>query len=321
MDRHNVTIQQQVNHWLELERQGLTMEQQQVLNRWLGESRAHQTAYQESKQVEQLLSQFSEQDIAQLESPVTHSKLKSEITRRYFAIAACFALLTLSFFGYQTWFFQVNNDTFHASYQSSRGELRNISLPDNSLLTLDAKTSLAIDFDGNRRSNKLLSGRVLFDVASDKSRPFVISAGSTKITVLGTRFSVDKKADSVRIVVDHGRVNVQSQNQQITLTKGQMAVVGSDGIVKTEFAPNLNLVDAFKQGRLVFDNAPLNEVFEEFKRHHAISYTLTAQSTEQLVISGTFLASELENFLNLLPSVLPVEVKESNNHIVIVNNR
>ncbi|CAM4462033.1 FecR family protein [Pseudoalteromonas maricaloris] len=321
MDRHNVSIQQQVNHWLELERQGLSKAQQQALNRWLGESRAHQTAYQESKQVERLLSQFSEQDIAQLENPVTHSKLKPKTTQRYFAIAACFALFALSFVGYQTWFFQVNKDTFHASYQSPRGELRTISLPDNSLLTLDAKTSLAIDFDGNRRRNKLLSGRVLFDVASDKSRPFVISAGSTKITVLGTRFSVDKKPNSVRIVVDHGRVNVQSQHQQITLTKGQMAVVDSDGIVKAEFDPNLNLVDAFKQGRLVFDNTPLNEALEEFKRHHAMSYTLSTQSTEQLVISGTFLASELESFLNLLPHVLPVEVKEYNNHIVIVNSR
>ncbi|WP_223192030.1 FecR family protein [Pseudoalteromonas piscicida] len=288
MDRHNVSIQQQVNRWLELEKQGLTKAQQQELNRWLGESHTHQAAYQESKQVEQLLSQFSEQDIAQLENPVTHSKLKSKTTHRYFAIAACFALFALSFFGYQTWFFQIDNDNFHASYQSTRGELRTITLPDNSLLTLDAKTSLAIDFDGNRRSNKLLSGRVLFDVASDKSRPFVISAGSTKITVLGTRFSVDKKANSIRIVVDHGRVNVQSQNQQIELRKGQMVVVDSDGITKTEFDPNLNLVDAFKQGRLVFDNAPLSEVFEEFKRHHAISYTLSTQSTEQLVISGTF---------------------------------
>lgn len=321
MDRHNVSIQQQVNHWLALERQGLDKAQQQALSRWLDESRAHQTAYQESKQVEQLLSQFSEQDIAQLENPVTHSKLKSKTTQRYFAIAACFALFALSFFGYQTWFFQIDNDNFHASYQSTRGELRTISLPDNSLLTLDAKTSLAIDFDGNRRSNKLLNGRVLFDVASDKSRPFVISAGSTKITVLGTRFSVDKKANSIRIVVDHGRVNVQSQHQQIELRKGQMAVVDSDGITKTEFDPNLNLVDAFKQGRLVFDNAPLSEVFEEFKRHHAISYTLTAQSTEQLVISGTFLASELESFLNLLPHALPVEVKNTNNHVVIVNSR
>ncbi|AXQ98555.1 FecR family protein [Pseudoalteromonas piscicida] len=320
MDRHNVSIQQQVNRWLELEKQGLTKAQQQELNRWLGESHTHQAAYQESKQVEQLLSQFSKQEIAQLENSVAHSRCKPTTTRRYFAIAACFALFALSFFGYQFRPFQINN-TFHASYQSKRGELLNVSLPDQSFLTLDAKTTLSIDFDGNNRSNRLLSGRVLFDVASDKSRPFVISAGSTRITVLGTRFSVDKKTNSIRIVVDHGRVNVQSQNQQIELRKGQMAVLDRNGITKTEFDPNPNLVDAFKQGRLVFDNAPLSEVFEEFQRHHAISYTLTAQSTEQLVISGTFLASELESFLNLLPHVLPVEVKKNNNHIVIVNSR
>ena len=318
MDRQNLHIQQQVDRWLELEKQGLSQQQALALQDWLGTDSKHLLAYQESKQVEQLLSQFSEQDIQSLEQSVatTHQKIKRS-SQSPFAIAACFALLSVCLFSYLNWSTPLNSNAFQASYQTKRGEITDIELPDQSTLTLDAKASIYVNFDNEQRVNKLLKGRVVFDVASDKARPFVIDTGNSTITVLGTRFSVDKKSHSTRVMVEHGRVSVQNQRERIELVKGDVATIQTSGMVISKFDPEITLVDAFKQGRLMFDNTPLSEALETFNRHHDFSYTLATKSHDELTISGTFSASELENFVSLLPHALPVEVKNLSNHIII----
>ena len=85
------------------------------------------------------------------------------------------------------------------------------------------------------------------------------------LPALGTRFLVNLVDKNVRVAVDHGRVEVQSIDATgnklfvpIILTNGQMAEI------KPSLAPNKiagNALDAFAftQGRLVFDDATLNE--------------------------------------------------------------
>jgi len=318
MDRHNLSIQQQVDRWLELERQGLNQQQALALQHWLDADSKHFLAYQESKQIELLLTQFSEQDVQSFEQSVTTSHQSTQsVYQNTWAIAACFALLSICLFSYLNWPTPLNPAAFQASYQTKRGEITDFKLPDQSTLTLDAKASISVDFDDEQRVNKLLKGRVVFDVASDRARPFVIETGNSTITVLGTRFSVDRKSNSTRVMVDHGRVSVQNKHKRIELNKGDVATINASGIEVSKFDPELNLVDAFKLGRLMFDNTPLIEALETFNRHHDFSYTLATKHHDDLVISGTFSASELENFINLLPHVLPIEIRNLNNHIII----
>ncbi|WP_394193302.1 FecR family protein [Pseudoalteromonas atlantica] len=318
MDRQNLIIQQQVDHWLALEKQGLTHEQALALGHWLDADRKHLLAYQESQQVEQLLSQLSKQDIQCLEQTTSRPNQSTRHSGKSpWTMAACLALICVCMFGYLNWPTSLNSASFQASYQTKRGEITDIELPDQSKLTLDAKASISVNFDSEKRMNKLLKGRVLFDVASDKARPFVIGTGNSKITVLGTRFSVDKKSHSTRVMVEHGRVSIQNQHERIELSKGDVATIYASGIVISKFDPEITLVDAFKRGRLMFDNTPLNEALETFNRYHDFSYTLATKSHDELTISGTFLVSELENFVTLLPHALPVEVKNLNNHLII----
>jgi transmembrane sensor len=318
MDRQNLHIQQQVDRWLELEKQGINQQQALALQDWLDTDSKHVLAYQESKQVELLLSQFSEQGIQSLEQSVTTThQTATRTSQSSWAIAACFALLSVCLFSYLNWPTPLNSAAFQAYYQTKRGEITDIKLPDQSTLTLDAKASISVNFDNEQRVNKLLKGRVVFDVASDKTRPFVIETGNSTITVLGTRFSVDKKSHSTRVMVEHGRVSVQNQRERIELSKGDVATIKVSGMVISKFDPEITHVDAFKQGRLMFDNTPLSEALETFNRHHDFSYTLATKSHDELNISGTFSASELESFVTLLPHALPVEVKSLNNHIII----
>ena len=309
MDRQQTQIQAQANKWLEQQKMGLTQLQQQAFIKWLNISEAHQAAYQQSVQIDQLLTQFSEHEITQINTP--HPKRFSPL----WAIAACVACLMLSVTGYQFWPNEASQPHYTAHYKSNRGEQFDIALPDGSQLSVDAKTQISLAYSPNTRVNTLVQGRVLFDVASDPQRPFIVSTDDTKITVLGTRFSVDKKANSTRISVEHGRVKVQKNRHIIELVQGQHVVFSEHGMNVQTMDPTL--VDAWKSGRLVFSNASLIEVCAEFNRYHDAEFKFTDDLAGSLKISGTFSAIQLDNFLNLLPHVLPVEIKNKNNQVLI----
>lgn len=309
MDRQQTQLQLQANTWLEKQKVGLTASQKQAFIQWLNTSKAHQTAYQESVQVERLLMQFSEHEIEQLNTPKPKRFLST------WAIAACAACLMLTITGYQLWPNEVSPTQYTAHYKSNRGEQFDIALPDGSQLSVDAKTQISLDFNPNSRKNKLVQGRVFFNVASDLQRPFIVSTDDTKITVLGTRFSVDKKKHSTRISVEHGRVKIQNNHHLIELVQGQHVVFNELGMDVQTIDPTL--VDAWRSGRLVFSNAPLVEVCAEFNRYHDTEFTFSDDQVAALKVSGTFSAVQLDNFLNLLPHVLPVEIKSENNQVII----
>lgn len=330
MNRQTLAIQAQANKYIELEKLGFNANQRTEFEHWLNACEAHQTAYQESKQVDALLAQFNESDIAgettvttllkpQSENtPTTESKVKVWL-KNYRAIAACCALLMISVLSYQLVPNMLSQQTFVAEYQSTRGELLEYTLPDNSHITLDAKTQLSLAFNNKQRLSKLTSGRVLFDVESDKARPFVVNAGNTKITVLGTRFSVDKKANQVRVAVAHGKVAVQMNGHNVVLSQGEVALINGNTIKRDTIA-HVN-VGAWQQGRLVFNNEPLVNALHTFKRYHNRDVIFTDAHAEQLRLSGVFSASELDDFVNLLPHALAVEAKIINNQVVISSKK
>ena len=314
MTRHQTAeqLQLQANQWLELQRIGLNKQQQQAFLHWLNESPEHHAVYQQSQQVDQLLAQFDDAQTAAISSPSNHFRF-----RKVWAIAACVAILMLSLTSYQFWP-STSNPNFNAQYQSARAEQLDFVLPDGSKLSLDAQTQLALQYDTKQRVSHLKQGRALFDVAKNPQRPFIVNTNRANITVLGTRFSVDSKSNSTRISVEHGRVKVQSTRHAqhlIELVQGQQAVLNDQGVDVQSMNPQL--VDAWRNGRLVFNNVPLNEVCAEFNRYHDADFEFTDQSVSNLMLSGTFSASELDNFLDLLPHVLPIKIKNNNNHIVI----
>jgi len=69
---------------------------------------------------------------------------------------------------------------------------------------------------------KLEAGRVDCRVAPRHGRPpFAVQAGETRVTVVGTRFSVERQQEGARVVVREGIVRVQSGEQSVLLNAGQ----------------------------------------------------------------------------------------------------
>ena len=86
-----------------------------------------------------------------------------------------------------------------------------LPLPDGSVATLDAHSTLSYQPFGPASRELSLHGAALFAVAHDAARPFTVEAGGFRTTALGTRFRVVSRAGgrvSVRLL--RGRVVVRA---------------------------------------------------------------------------------------------------------------
>lgn len=93
-------------------------------------------------------------------------------------------------------------------YQTQVGEVKDVTLPDGTLVTLNTNTAITFDFSGDTRKLELKHGEAFFAVAKDPSKVFVIDTGQQFIRVIGTKFNVRKNANSLQIAVKEGLVAV-----------------------------------------------------------------------------------------------------------------
>jgi transmembrane sensor len=158
---------------------------------------------------------------------------------------------------------------------------------------------------------------VIFDVAQDVSRPFVIDGGLVRITVLGTRFAVDRFAGKERVSVDHGRVRLTTgsvwNRQTLVLEDGQVAEVDSlaEGIAPPRRIdrPAMDAF-AFEQGTIVFDGASLGEIAEMLSRYRGKPVRVGPGADTIPPFTAVAHLSNLEGFLTSLSRIYPVSLTE-----------
>jgi len=66
------------------------------------------------------------------------------------------------------------------------GEIRQVPLADGSRLTLDERSRVSVQYETATRRVRLEFGEVLFEVAKDPKRPFVVQAGNIRVRAVGT---------------------------------------------------------------------------------------------------------------------------------------
>ena len=75
-------------------------------------------------------------------------------------------------------------------YATSIGERRDITLADNTVVTLNTGSKMSVDYSTGSREVFLVRGEASFQVTADPSRPFIVNAGMRRFQAAGTRFNV-----------------------------------------------------------------------------------------------------------------------------------
>jgi transmembrane sensor len=91
---------------------------------------------------------------------------------------------------------------------TERGERREVVLSDGSVVQVDPETRLRVKYTAQARRVFLERGRVLFHVAKNKDRPFLVDADGATVRAVGTTFGVERQSRRLVITVAEGKVLV-----------------------------------------------------------------------------------------------------------------
>lgn len=202
---------------------------------------------------------------------------------------------------------------YRAEFATALGERKHVALPDGSVIDLNSRSRLQVRYEQNRRVIELIAGEAMFSVEHDPSRPFVVEAGSGKVTVTGTRFDVRRDATQTRVAVEQGTVKVQASdapdNQFINLSAGLGTSVDAHGRVLPAYAVNPAELTAWRNGKLVFNNASLSEVAAQVSRYRDKPLIVSEPNVASLRLTSVFRSDDTDALLKALPSILPVTVR------------
>lgn len=179
----------------------------------------------------------------------------------------------------------------------------NIILADGTKVYLNTVSSIKYPtrFNGNERIVEL-EGEAYFEVAKNKSKPFIVKSDTQSIEVLGTHFNVYAYNNEpiVKTTLLEGSVAVTSKNQKAILKPGQQANV-ADNLNRIVIRKvDTELAIAWKNGRFKFDNADLKTVMKQLERWYGIKVEYRGDVSDVRFSGGTFMNKNLSEVLKVL---------------------
>ena len=308
--------------WLSLLHDQPSSGDQATFSHWLQADPAHAEAYAQAQVVWELSEgparTLADEDAFALQgylNAMNGSRRNS--VRRWagaLAMAACLLLMISLGSGWQPmrWV-----DDLGADYVSAPGQVRTVTLADQSQVTLDADSAIAVDFSRGERHVQLRRGAGFFSV-THTGEPFVVEAEKGQARVLGTQFEVRLQPHGAQVTVLSGRVGVTADKQaeQQILSAGQQVAYG-EGTAQKLQAVDSEAQLAWRQGWLNYYKASLADVVQDLRRYYPGRIVLLNDELAARRVSGSFPSKNPQAVLSSLQGVLGFE-QHAVGHLIIL---
>ena len=194
-----------------------------------------------------------------------------------------------------------NNKLVYNTLLVPYGRRTKIKLSDGSMVWLNSGSKLVypVVFKGSKREI-YLEGEAIFDVAHNKSKPFIVISQNQEIEVLGTVFGVTSYLDenTINTVLKSGSVQISYHNDssaraisdKMKISPGTIASYNkkNKGIVSEKV--NVDNYFSWRDGVLVFKNNDLQFIMKRLSRYYNMD----------IEISKTILSKDNETFSGYL---------------------
>jgi transmembrane sensor len=213
------------------------------------------------------------------------------------------------------------------TYSTGLGELSTVSLSDGSVITLNTLSQVNVRFSGGERRVEVVQGQANFDVAKDRSRPFIVIAGVGEVRALGTSFDVYRRTNDVVVTLIEGGVAVVPEaatdaRSQVSLRPGDQVVYdrqyGEPGRSLQRTTVDLNRVTAWRSRKLDFTDTPLIEAIAEANRYSRQKIELRAPALEQATLSGVFDAGQNEAVADGLRAYFGLHIERAGDELIVL---
>ncbi|HEY0611636.1 MAG TPA: FecR domain-containing protein [Chitinophaga sp.] len=211
------------------------------------------------------------------------------------------------------------------------GEKRTITLPDHSVVILNANSSLhyADKWDTTTPREVWLEGEAFFDVAhinkdTQHVKPyqrFIVHSDGITIEVLGTSFNVKSRRGKTNIGLVTGKIKVEnpgnSDRPAIVMLPGDYVEYGGKSLLSNQKLERPEKLKDWTRKEIIFTDAALGEIIETLQDNYGYTVETNNDQIRQLKIEGEINVANIDELLTVISTTLNVKVnKSSEKHLV-----
>jgi transmembrane sensor len=204
-------------------------------------------------------------------------------------------------------------------------QLRQLTLPDGSAITLNAHSTLryGTDFARPGQTREVwLDGEAFFRVRHTAThQKFIVHTPDVTVEVLGTEFDLSRRNGTTKVVLASGRVKVSANEgaarRQLIMKPGDLVEFSDRSQRLTRRPVDVAAYSAWTRRKFVFDDTPVTEIISLLRDNYG--YTVAVADTTILTetLSGEIQADSEVNLLRALSKALALQITKTDKTLTI----
>lgn len=209
--------------------------------------------------------------------------------------------------------------------QTGYGERLTVTLPDNSVVTLNGNSKLSYSgtWADNETREVWINGEGFFSVTHTKSnQKFLVHASDQlNVEVLGTKFNVKSRALKSEVMLTEGKVKLDVQNSEdasVFLKPGELAVMTDKKLSKR--AVKNHQYTSWLNYTLLFDRTTLHEVSALLEDTYGLTVVFSDESLKDRELSGEISSNDVNDILTAISQIFNLKVERKDQVVTISSN-
>ena len=346
----------QSSAWIAKMSRGLTREETEQLQTWLGEQRCREVLFKMAEIWDKMDNLQSLADVFQIPEPETDTSKtvggesllssdslskplnrspKSKRTRfTAYALSVTAAAVVMvaviftAFPGAET-----SENTFNKTFITAKGETSSFDLEDGSHLVLNTDGRVRVQYSDQERLLILEQGELSINVAHDSSRPLSVITGNRVVQAVGTAFNIHMRTNQmVEVIVTEGKVRVKEVSiadrdrpvgrlpeTAMTVVGGEKVTLGSveETVIKMDEA-DIAVDLGWRQGNLIFRGETLEQALMEITRYTDVEFEIADSDIRNKQIAGLFKIGDIHGLLTTLDKNFQISSERVNDKKIIL---
>ena len=242
--------------------------------------------------------------------------------------AAIIIMSALSF-----WLINRNNHPKQLAFATSFGEVKTITLPDQSQVTLNGNSSISYAGNWNKKSVRevWIKGEGYFNVThinkdTSNIKPaetFIVHCGDVDIEVLGTTFNVKARHGKTNVALITGKIRIDytdpnAGKKAVVMAPGDYVEYAAKKLLVSKHLAKPTQVSVWKSNEISFTDATLKEITETLQDSYGYTVNVKDTSLLSLKIEGDISVNNTADLLDVVATTLNIKIEQpSDKHITI----
>ncbi len=218
-------------------------------------------------------------------------------------------------------------------YKTQFSQIKHITLPDGSKVTLNANSELTLSADWSKTGDRQvwLNGEAYFEVEKKPAthQKFVVHTKDIDVEVLGTKFNVNTRHAKAIVSLEEGKIKLSLHGKTnailqkyagrkvIEMKPGEVVKLDTVTGIQLAAETNIDFRSGWVRNEFHFDNTSLKDIGIMIKDVYGYSLDVTDGKLLKRSMTGDVRAANLQELLNVLEIAFKFKMVIENKSIKI----